>query len=273
MPVTDAHAPTRRATVWRWDGTRHTADTDTLAEETAVCLCYNGTAHAVMMATPADLEDFARGFTLTEGIVDSVEEISALGVHAEPDRVTIQLTVPEARRTRIEQRRRNLEGRSGCGQCGIAELDAVLRRPPPLPATLACTPAALQRAITELTAGQPMGASTGTLHAAAWAAPDGGIRVVREDVGRHNALDKVIGQLLQRRIAPAGGFVLLTSRASHELVLKCALAGIELVAAVSGATSLAARLATDCNLTLVGFTRTGRHVVYSCPARLEPKQP
>ena len=273
MPVTEAPAPTRRATVWRWDGTRHAADTDTLAEETAVCLSYNGTAHAVMMATPADLEDFARGFTLTEGIIDAVEEISALGVRTEPDRVTVDITVPEVRRTRLEQRRRNLEGRSGCGQCGIAELDEVLRRPPPLPATLTVTPAALHRAIAELTAGQPLGSSTGTLHAAAWAARDGAIAVVREDVGRHNALDKVIGQLLQRRVAPASGFVLLTSRASHELVLKCALAGIELVAAVSGATGLAARLAAACNLTLVGFTRTGRYVVYSCPARLETKQP
>ncbi len=273
MPVTEAPAPIRRATVWRWDGARHAADTDTLAEETAVCLCYNGSAHAVMMATPTDLEDFARGFTLTEGIVDTAEEIGALGVHAEPDRVTIDISVPEVRRTRIEQRRRNLEGRSGCGQCGIAELDEVLRRPPPLPRTLLLAPAALHRAVAELTGGQPLGASTGTLHAAAWAARDGGIGVVREDVGRHNALDKVIGQLMQRRIDPAGGFVLLTSRASHELVLKCAIAGIELVAAVSGATSLAARLAEACNLTLVGFTRTGRHVVYSCPARLEPQQP
>ena len=273
MPVTEAPAPTRRATVWRWDGTRHAADSDTLAEETAVSLCYNGAAHAVMMTTPADLEDFARGFTLTEGIVDSVDEISALALSMEPDRVTIDITVPEVRRTRLEQRRRNLEGRSGCGQCGIAELDAVLRRPPPLPRTLAVTPAALHRAIGELTADQPMGASTGTLHAAAWAMRNGDMSVVREDVGRHNALDKVIGWLMQQRIAPAGGFVLLTSRASHELVLKCAIAGIELVAAVSGATGLAARLAAACNLTLVGFTRTGRHVVYSCPARLEPKQP
>lgn len=259
--------------MWRWDGARHAADTDTLAEETAVCLAYDGTPHAVMMATPADLEDFARGFTLTEGIVDSVDEIGALDVRAGSDRVTIDIRVPAVRRTRLEQRRRNLEGRSGCGQCGIAELDAVLRRPPALPTTLTVTPAALHRAIAELTAGQPMGASTGTLHAAAWAARDGAIAVVREDVGRHNALDKVIGALLQRRIAPATGFVLLTSRASHELVLKCAITGIELVAAVSGATSLAARLAADCNLTLVGFTRTGRHVIYSCPARLEPRQP
>ncbi|MCC7460906.1 MAG: formate dehydrogenase accessory sulfurtransferase FdhD [Gammaproteobacteria bacterium] len=259
--------------MWRWDGARHAADTDTLAEETAVCLCYNGTAHAVMLTTPADLEDFARGFTLTEGIVDAPAEISALAVQAEPDRVTIDITVPEVRRTRIEQRRRSLEGRSGCGQCGIAELDAVLRQPPPLPQTLTVTPAALHRAIAALTADQPLGSSTGTLHAAAWAARDGSILLVREDVGRHNALDKVIGALLQRPATLASGFLLLTSRASHELVLKCAIAGIELVAAVSGATGLAARLAAACNLTLVGFTRTGRHVVYSCPARLEARQP
>jgi FdhD protein len=270
MPATELPAPTRRATIWRWDGVRHAAGTDTLAEEAAVCLRYNGAPHAVMMTTPADLEDFARGFTLTEGIVDGIDEIGALEVHAQADRVTIDITVPEVRRLRIEQRRRGLEGRSGCGQCGIVELDEVLRRPPPLPSALAVTPAALHEAITQLIADQPLGSSTGTLHAAAWADRAGRLVVVREDVGRHNALDKVIGQLMQRRIAPSGGFMLLTSRASHELVLKCAIAGIELVAAVSGATGLAARLAAACNLTLVGFTRTGRHVVYSCPARLEP---
>jgi FdhD protein len=270
MPSTELPTPTRRATVWRWDGARLREDTDTLAEEAAVCLRYNGAPHAVMMSTPADLEDFARGFTLTEGIVDDIGEISALVVAAEPDRITIDLTVPAERTLRIEQRRRSLEGRSGCGQCGIVELDEVLRRPPPVARTLNVTPAALHRAISHLTSGQPLGATTGTLHAAAWADRDGAIAIVREDVGRHNALDKVIGQLQLRRIAPSDGFLLLTSRASHELVQKSAVAGIELVAAVSGATGLAARLATACNLTLVGFTRTGRHVVYACPVRLEP---
>jgi FdhD protein len=273
MAATEPPAPTRSATVWRWDGVRHAVDSDTLAEETAVCLRYNGSPHAVMMSTPADFEDFARGFTLTEGIVDSVDEILALAIQAEPDRVTLDISVPQVRHLRIEQRRRGLEGRSGCGQCGIVELDEVLRRPPPLPTTLAVTPAALHRAIAQLTADQPLGSSTGTLHAAAWAERDGTIVVAREDVGRHNALDKVIGQLMLQRRAPADGFMLLTSRASHELVLKCAIAGVELLAAVSGATGLAARLAAACNLTLVGFTRTGRHVVYSCPARLEPKLP
>jgi len=270
MPATEPPAPTRRATVWRWDGARLSEGTDTLAEETAVCLRYNGAPHAVMMTTPADLEDFARGFTLTEGIIDEVDEISALRVTTEPDRVTIDLTVPEARGVRLHQRRRSLEGRAGCGQCGIVELDEVLRQPPPLPRTLAVTPAALHGAISGLAAGQPLGTTTGTLHAAAWADRDGAIGIVREDVGRHNALDKVIGQLLQRRIARNSGFLLLTSRASHEMVQKSAVAGIELVAAISGATGLAARLAAACNLTLVGFTRTGRHVVYACPARLEP---
>jgi formate dehydrogenase accessory protein FdhD len=256
--------------VWRWDGARLSEDVDTLAEETAVCLRYNGTSHAVMMTTPADFEDFARGFTLTEGIIDDIDEISALHVATEPDRVTIDITVPEVRGLRLHQRRRNLEGRTGCGQCGIVELDEVLRQPPPLPRTLAVTPAAVHAAATRLTSGQPLGTTTGTLHAAAWADRAGAIHVVREDVGRHNALDKVVGQLLQRRIAPNSGFLLLTSRASHEMVQKSAVAGIELVAAISGATGLAARLAAACNLTLVGFTRTSRHVVYACPARLEP---
>jgi FdhD protein len=270
MPATEPPTPTRQATVWRWDGTRLSEGTDTLAEETAVCLRYNGAPHAVMMTTPADYEDFARGFTLTEGIVDDVDEVSALRVTAEPDRVTIDLTVPEARTLRLHQRRRSLEGRAGCGQCGIVELDEVLRRPPALPGTLSVRPAALHAAIGRLTAGQPLGTTTGTLHAAAWADRDGTIVVVREDVGRHNALDKVVGQLMQRRIARNSGFLLLTSRASHEMAQKSAVAGIELVAAISGATGLAARLAAACNLTLVGFTRTGRHVVYACPARLEP---
>jgi FdhD protein len=270
MPATEPPAPTRRATVWRWDGARLNEDADTLAEEAAVCLRYNGTPHAVMMVTPADLEDFARGFTLTEGIVDDVGEIGALVVTTEPDRVTIDVTVPAARSLRLDQRRRSLEGRAGCGQCGIVELDEVLRRPPPLPRTLSITPAALHAAVSRLTAGQPLGTTTGTLHAAAWAERDGAIAIVREDVGRHNALDKVIGQLMQRRAARNSGFLLLTSRASHEMAQKSAVAGIELVAAISGATGLAARLAAACNLTLVGFTRTGRHVVYACPARLEP---
>jgi FdhD protein len=262
-------APTRPATVWRWDGARLHEHTDALAEETAVCLRYNGEAHAVMMMTPADFEDFARGFSLTEGIIEDIAEIGALDVQVEADRVTIDLAVPESRSVRLHQRRRGLEGRSGCGQCGIVELDEVLRRPPVLPRTLAIEPAHLHRALAELGARQSLGATTGTTHAAAWAGRDGRIAIVREDVGRHNALDKVIGQLMEQRIARNEGFVLLTSRASHEMVQKSALAGLELLVAVSGATALAARLAANCNQTLVGFIRAGQHVVYACPERLE----
>jgi len=271
MRATEPPAPTRRATVGRWDGAQLAEASDTLAEEAAVCLRYNGAPQAVMMATPADFEDFARGFTLTEGLVDALDEIRTLEVRRESDRVTIDMTIPEARGVRLHQRQRSLEGRSGCGQCGIVELDEVLRRPPPLPATLRVAPAAVQRAVAELAAHQPLGATTGTIHAAAWARRDGTLALVREDVGRHNALDKVVGALLAAGLPRHDGFLVLTSRASHELVQKAAIAGIELVAAISGATALAARLAAACNLTLVGFARAGRHVVYACPARLETR--
>lgn len=271
MTVAELPLPTRAAAVWRWDGQRLDERADTLAEETAVCLRYNGKAQAVMMATPADLEDFARGFSLTEGIVDDVAEITALEVAGGGERVTIDLTVPEERGARLFRRRRALQGRSGCGQCGIVEPDEMLRRPPEVAYTLSLAPASLHRACAALAARQSLGAITGTLHAAAWADRDGALRIVREDVGRHNALDKLVGQLLWRGLDRADGFVLLTSRASHEMVQKSVLAGVELLAAVSGATALAARLAAHSRLTLAGFVRAGQHVVYACPERLEIK--
>lgn len=242
---------------------------DTVPEEVPVALSYNGISHAVMLASPADLEDFALGFSLSEGILAHPSELYDLELEAGEQGVVANMRIAEERFFALKGRRRSLAGRTGCGLCGVESLDQVARTLAPLPARPALPKAALQSALERLQASQPLHARTGGVHAAAWADTEGKLLTVREDVGRHNALDKLIGAMARQGLSPETGFALITSRASFEMVQKAAGVGIALLAAVSAPTGYAIRTAETSGLCLVGFLRPGRHTCYAHPERLQ----
>lgn len=242
---------------------------DSVPEEVPVALSYNGISHVVMLASPTDLEDFALGFSLSEGILADPSELYDLDLEIETRGVVVQMRIAEARFAELKNRRRALAGRTGCGLCGVESLDQVARTLALLPAGPAIAAAALHRALAQLQQKQPLHASTGGVHAAAWADAAGDLLAVREDVGRHNALDKLIGALAKDRRDPAAGFALVTSRASFEMVQKAASVGIPILAAVSAPTGYAIRLAQEVGLALAGFVRQDRYTVYSTPERIE----
>jgi formate dehydrogenase accessory protein FdhD len=233
---------------------------ETLAEETPVALVYNGMSHAVMMATPADLDDFAFGFSLTEGIVDTVEEMRIIEQLETPHGISIEMHIQQARFDALEQRSRSLTGRTGCGLCGTATLADAIRPVRRLPSMALLDPVQLLEAFADLEARQPLNGETGGMHAAAFIDVDGQLHV-REDVGRHNALDKAAGGVLRAGRIPKA--LLVTSRASYEIVHKAAQVGVGLVAAISAPTALAVRLAEEANVVLIGFARGQRLTVYA----------
>jgi len=249
------------------DGSR-VATQDCVAEEVPVALIVNGAPHVVMMASPCDLADFALGFMLSEAIVASADEVEILGVSALDNGYEVSLRIPEVRREKLADRRRNLVGRSGCGLCGSETIAEAMRPSPHVPAGLPIEATALHRALHALRQRQPINAVTGATHAAGWADASGRLLLVREDVGRHNALDKLIGAMSQQRLDSARGFAVITSRASYEMVLKAATIGMPLLAAISAPTALAVRMAEEAGLSLIGFARNNNHVVYACGARL-----
>jgi FdhD protein len=221
-----------------------------------------------MLATPADLEDYAYGFTLSEGLVASVDEIRGVEVLQGEASADVKISVAWERFTQLLQRRRNLTGRTGCGLCGAETAEDAIRECAPVPAGVSITAAELHAAISQLSGRQPINSRTGSVHAAAWVVPGQGIQVVREDVGRHNALDKTIGALVRSGADFGSGYMLITSRASFEMVQKSATVGISLVAALSAPTAFAVRVAERTGLTLVAFARRDRHVVYTHRGRL-----
>lgn len=245
----------------------HDADTDPgdamVAEEVPVAFAYNLRPHVVMMATPSDLEDFALGFSLAEGIIHDPGEILATEVVRYSEGIELQMRVAAEVTNRLDGKGRQFIGRTGCGLCGVETIQAALRPVPAIAAQEPIDAEALWRAEAALGDRQVMNRDTGTLHAAAWAHRDGAIEVVREDVGRHNALDKVIGALARAGIDPSTGFVVMTSRASYELVQKAATAGVPLLAAISRPTGLAIRLAQASGMTLVGLLRGRSANVYA----------
>jgi FdhD protein len=243
--------------------------TDEVAQEVPVALLYNGASHAVMLATPADLEDFARGFSVTEGIVPVIRPPHTISVRALLTGIEVESTIDPADADALAARSRALPGRSGCGVCGTRDLETALRWPRPLDSSAPLAPGALDRALSTLPDWQQLNDGTGTVHAAAWADRTGVIHALREDIGRHNALDKLIGALLGAGRDPADGFVVVTSRASYEMVQKAASVGIPCLVAMSGPTELAVRMADSANLTLVGFAARERHVVYTHGWRLD----
>jgi FdhD protein len=221
-----------------------------------------------MMCTPADLEDFGFGFTLTEQIVASVTNIARVDVVKYGRGIELQIEIPGAAAEKLSERGRALVGRTGCGLCGVEVIDDALRELRPVRSRTVVTRDALWRASESLDAQQPMNRKTNAIHAAAWAASDGTLRVVREDVGRHNALDKVLGALARAGTDASGGFLVVTSRASYELVQKAAVADIPLLAAVSRPTALAVQLADNAGITLVGLLRGRTANVYTHVERI-----
>jgi len=245
---------------------------DWIASEVPTALSYNGQAHVVMLATPMDLEDFALGFSLSEAIIASATELEAIEIHERLEGIEIGLRIPQARAEAIAVRQRNLSGRSSCGLCGTQQLEDVVRHPPVVSAEFRTTPEILHRALHLLEAAQPLNQRTGATHAAAWADRSGALLCVREDVGRHNALDKLIGAIKKDQFDVAQGLLILTSRASYEMVQKAASVGIGLIAAISAPTALAVHLADSCGVTLIGFARESGHVVYTHPHRIAEQE-
>ncbi len=264
----DAHAGWVRRPVTRSRAGVLERTDDRVAEEVPVALVYNGRPHVVMMATPRDLDDFALGFSLSEAVVADAAELEVAATRTLLEGIELELRVPAARAEALEQRKRNLVGRSGCGLCGAQALEDALRQPVPVADGPCIDPRALERALAQLQAQQPLAAATGATHAAGWAGVDGAIVLVREDVGRHNALDKLLGALVRRGLDVRGGFAVVTSRASYEMVQKAATLGVGLLAAISAPTALAIQLATQARLTLVGFARGDSHVVYAHAGRI-----
>src|SRR5690349_6727525 len=217
--------PLLETTGIRWDGDMPAEQTEIVVEETPVAIVYNGIPHVVMMATPADLEDFALGFSLTEELIQAPGDLEHLQVVRYSRGIEIQAIVAERCAARIAERTRRLTGRTGCGICGADGVDAVLKTLHPIKAGAPIEVGAVRRAFQTLSERQPLNAASGAVHAAGWARTDGTLELVREDVGRHNALDKLVGATLKAGLDPAAGFVLVTSRASFEMVQKTAVLG------------------------------------------------
>jgi FdhD protein len=235
---------------------------DWVADEVPVALEYNGISHAVMLATPLDLEDFALGFSLGEGILEAPHELYAVEEEASEQGITLHLQVASGAFARLKERRRSMAGRTGCGLCGTESLEHVARDLPMLVDGAPFMRQAIGRAMSQFCALQTLQQATGAVHAAAWCSPEGEVMWLREDVGRHNALDKLIGALATQEVDASTGFIAVTSRASFEMVQKTAMAGVPLLAAVSAPTSFAVATAQRARMTLVGFARRQDLVVY-----------
>lgn len=258
----------RQVQVLNWKQGDHISRTDVVAAEIPVALTFNKRSHVVMMATPTALDDFATGFSLTEGIIKQPGDIIDSSVIEREKGLELAITVNQECFARLDSQRRNLVGRTGCGLCGAESLDQAMHNPAAVGSRVSVTNTALQKAIRSLNDHQPIQAATGALHGAAWCGLDGEIQVVREDVGRHNALDKLIGHLSRSEFDPGHGFALVSSRASYEMVYKAAAVGVEVLVAVSAPTTLAIDFAHRSGITLVGFARPGRHNVYTFEGRI-----
>ena len=263
----------QQRSVDRWQGDLHEQKNDYIAEEVPISLIYNGMSHVVMLATPTNLEEFALGFSITEGIIKNPQELLSARIYNRSNGIEVQLKIPDNRFQCMADKGRNLTGRTGCGLCGASTLKQAIRQPNQVNGDLSLSGAQLCSALSDIKQHQTLNRLTGAVHAAAWVIPGLGIVDLREDVGRHNALDKLIGLLLRTGKDLSAGFVLVTSRASYEMVQKTAWVGITMLAAISAPTGLAIRLADETGLTLIGFARDDQHVIYTHPQRLTHSNP
>lgn len=248
---------------------------DVIAEEVPIAMVFNGISHAVMLATPSDLKDFALGFSLSEGILDSASDLYSVEETIAEKGIMLELDIASECFARLKSTRRSMTGRTGCGLCGSESLDNALRLPQLLAEHnlhdhVTVSAKSIKQSLVQMHKQQLLQALTGATHACAWANVQGDVILLREDVGRHNALDKLIGALaLKSEIDKSHGFVMTTSRASVEMVQKCIAAGISTLVAVSAPTGLAIRVAESYGLTLIGFARDDRFVVYSHASRIQ----
>ena len=262
-----SQAATSRLFVQKWQAGNVTSVEDCVAEEVPVALVYNGVSHAVMLASPRDLEDFALGFSLAEGILTSPKELYGIEVVKQATGIELHMEVAAECFHQLKERRRSMTGRTGCGLCGAESLAQALRLPTAIHgAQERFESAAVLNALKTASGQQVLQAKTGATHASFWVRPNGEIAMVREDVGRHNALDKLLGARAKQDAE--SGFVLTTSRASYEMVQKVAVAGVSMLVAISAPTGLAIRVAEQCGVTLIGFARSEQFVVYTHPERL-----
>jgi len=262
-------SPIYRAERIAWRDREPVAGDRLIPEETAIALTYNRVTHAVMMATPADLEDFAFGFSVTEGIIEQLEDIEALDIQAAGAGVELRMWIADTRGDAFFDRRRHLAGPTGCGLCGIESLDQAVRTPPRVESELRLPAEAILAAVRCLPSAQNLNLQTRAVHAAAFWEPGRGLVAVREDVGRHNALDKLAGALTRSGIPAARGIVLLTSRVSVEMVQKAAMIGAPILVAVSAPTGLALRTAQAAGITLAAIARDDGFELFSHPHRIE----
>lgn len=284
--------PLSEVTVVRYKDGKLSEAKDRVAEEVPIAMIYNGISHAVMLATPQDLEDFALGFSLSEGILQSKSELYDVEIVAQNNGIELKMEVASEAFAKLKDRRRNLTGRTGCGLCGAESLQDALRldsidaravKADGLKASInepyGASPqkmiqaSSIQAAFHAMQIQQTLQQATGATHACAWVSAElnasGEVQVVREDVGRHNAMDKLIGALAKNP-PKDDGFVLTSSRASVEMVQKVALAGYDVLAAISAPTGLAIRVAQQFGVTLVGFLRDNQFVIYANSQRIQP---
>jgi FdhD protein len=264
--------PVRSVARTAWHGNEGTRGAREIPEETPVALSYNRSAYAVMLATPADLEDFATGFSLTEGIVRNVAEIEELDIVQADAGIELRMWLAPELADSMTRRQRRLAGPSGCGLCGLESLADAVRTPPRVASTVSFDAAAIHTAMAALPAAQKLNQQTRAVHAAAFWHPRRGLVALREDVGRHNALDKLVGALARDGAAIAEGLLLLSSRISVEMVQKAAMLGAPVVVAVSAPTALAVRIAEEAGITLVGIARADGFEVFTHPQRIASQQ-
>ncbi len=239
-----------------------------IAAEVPVALVYNNISHVVMMATPSDLADFGLGFSLSDQIIGEAGELQSLDIVDDRQGLQINMRIPAARSFALRGRRRNHAGLTGCGLCGVETLDQVHLSLPRLAAGPVVDVSAIHKALSALPALQPLNRATGAIHAAAWCDLSGDVTIVREDIGRHNALDKLIGAMARLKIDPGTGFGVITSRCSFEMAQKAAAAGIRILVAISAPTSLALLVAERTGLSLVALARADSVTVYAGSERL-----
>jgi FdhD protein len=261
--LTNSADSLKQVSVLRVRDGEQTIAMDVIAVEVPVALEYNGISHVVMLASPADLENFALGFSLSEGIIQQASELYACEVEATAAGWLVHLEIAAERFMLLKERRRNLAGRTGCGLCGTESLEQVTRCKTVVSHRHHFTEAAILNGMHAMQNLQPMQKQSGATHAAAWMTAQGQIECVREDVGRHNALDKLIGVMAEQKQDFTAGVLLITSRASYEMVQKAAIMNVGVIAAISAPTSFAVELAEQTEVTLMGFMRDQTYVVYT----------